>query len=93
MIPQIIIESDIRIQNRLEPIWDTLSIDAQNLILSLIQSEKEFEEVLIDRALSNYPDFGQMLTQKIILEKQVILKEFEIEDREKEKFNINPDIL
>lgn len=93
MIPQIITQTDIKIQNKLEPIWETLSLEAQNLILSLLQSEKEFEELLIDRAISNYPDFWQMLTQKIISEKQTILQEFEKEDKDRENINFYPEIL
>lgn len=93
MIPQIIIDADIRIYNKLEPIWDTLSHEAQDIIVSLLYSQSEFEWILLERALERYPNFDSTLEQKIKIEKQKVINEMEEEDKNDEINNFNWEIL
>lgn len=93
MTLQIIKNIDIWIYAKLEPIWNNLSEEAQDSIMSLLYSKSEFEEILLERALTNYPNFGEMLVQKIKIEKQKVLNEIEEKDRKEDINNLTKEIL
>jgi len=72
------------IQNK----WDSLSLEAQNMILEISKDNEEYLNIAIKNAIRNDKEFPKKLSEFIRNQKRKKLIEIEEAERKLEEFNL-----
>ncbi len=68
--------------DKLDKSWDTLSNNAQLIILNIFNDADRYQNLAIKKAYENNPDFKHKIKSKIDKEKKNAMQEIENEDNE-----------